>query len=193
MRVLSTVLVAALGCGSAACRKAPAPGATASAASPAQAAAAGQTPAAAPAPAPPKPMPAALPEVLARVNGENVTKADFDRLIKNMELSANQPIPPDRKDEIYRRALDQLVTYTVLSQETRARKVTVSDAEIESTVKQMQSQFPNEAEFKKALTARGMTIERLRADARLDMSINKMKQIKDAIFMHHIIISHYKR
>lgn len=188
IRVLSTVLVAALGCGSAACRKAPAVGTSASAASPAQAAAAGQTAgtagqgpgAAAPAPAPVKPMPAALPDVLARVNGEDVKKADFDRLIKNMELSANQPIPAERRDEILRRALDQLVTYTVLSQETKARNVTVTDAEIENTVKQMQAQFPSEAEFRKALLARGMTVERLRADAKNDMSINKMLQAEAA-------------
>ncbi len=173
MRVLSTVLVAALAGGGAACRKAPA---AAAAATQAPTPAAGQTPAAPAPPAPPKPMPAQLPEVLARVNGEEVKKADFDRLIKNMELSANQPIPAERRDEIMRGALDQLVTYTVLSQETRARKVEVTDAEIDSTLKQMQSQFPTEAEFKQALTARGMTVERLRADARLDMSINKMMQ-----------------
>jgi peptidyl-prolyl cis-trans isomerase C len=121
-------------------------------------------------------MPAQLPEVLARVNGESVKKADLDRLIKNMELSANQPIPAERRDEILRRTLDQLVTYTVLVQETRARKVTVTDAEIDNNLKQMQSQFPSEVEFKKALTARGMTLEKLRADARVDMSINKMME-----------------
>jgi peptidyl-prolyl cis-trans isomerase C len=125
-------------------------------------------------------MPAELPEVLARVNGEDVKKADLDRLVKNMELSANQPIPPDRRDEILRRALDQLVTYTVLSQETRTRKVTVTDAEIDGNLKQMQSQFPNEGEFKKALEARGMTLEKLRADARIDMSINKMMEAEVA-------------
>lgn len=191
IRVLSTVLVAALGCGTAGCRKAPA-GTTASAASPAQAAAAGQAPGTAgtagsqggpgaDAPAPPaKPMPAELPAVLARVNGEDVKKADFDRLIKNMELSANQPIPAYCRDDILRRALDQLVTYTVLSQETRARKIAVTDAEIEDTVKQMRTQFPSEAEFTKALTARGMTLDKLRSDARLDMSINKMMQAEVA-------------
>jgi peptidyl-prolyl cis-trans isomerase C len=121
-------------------------------------------------------MPAQLPEVLARVNGESVKKTDLDRLVKNMELSANQPIPPERRDEILRRALDQLVTYTVLSQETRARKVTVTDAEIDASLKQMQTQFPNEQEFKKALEARGMTVEKLRSDARVDMSINKMME-----------------
>jgi peptidyl-prolyl cis-trans isomerase C len=121
-------------------------------------------------------MPATLPEVLARVNGEAVKKADLDRLVKNMELSANQPIPADRRDEILRQALDQLVTYTVLQQETRARKVTVTDAEIDGNLKQMQSQFPNPQEFSKALAARGMTLDKLRSDARVDMSINKMME-----------------
>jgi peptidyl-prolyl cis-trans isomerase C len=128
------------------------------------------------APAPAKPLPAELPDVLARVNGEPVKKADLDRLIKNMELSANQTLPVDRRDEILRKALDQLVTYTVLSQEMRARKVEVTDAEVDSNLQQMQKQFPNEAEFKKALAARGMTVEKLRSDARIDMSINKMME-----------------
>jgi peptidyl-prolyl cis-trans isomerase C len=178
--------VAALACAGAACRKPPAASGSGTAASPVPAGGTTATPAAPetaatpPPPAPAKPMPAQLPDVLARVNGEAVKKTDLDRLVKNMELSANQPIPPDRRDEILRRALDQLVTYTVLSQETRARKVTVTDAEIDGNLKQMQSQFPNEAEFKKALGARGMTVEKLRADARIDMSINKMMEAEVA-------------
>ena len=123
---------------------------------------------------PPKPMPAQLPEVLARVNGEAVTKADFDRLIKNMELRANQPVPAERRDEVYRKALEQLVTYTVLSQETRARQVSATDAEVESGVKQMRGQFPSDEAFKEALEARGMTLDKLKADTRIDISINKM-------------------
>ena len=119
-------------------------------------------------------MPAELPGVLARVNGEAVTKADFDRLIKNMEVRANQPVPAERRDVIFRQALDQLVTYTVLSQETRARKVVISDDEVANSIKQMQAQFRTEDEFKKALEARGMTLDKLRSDTRIDLSINKM-------------------
>ena len=126
------------------------------------------------APMPPKLMPAQLPEVLARVNGQPVRKADFDRLIKNMELSAGQPVPAERRDEILRKALDQLVTYAVLSQETKARNISVSDADVDGNLKQMQSQFPSEQEFKKALAARGMSIEQLKTDAHIDMSITKM-------------------
>ena len=38
----------------------------------------------------------------------------------------------------------------------------------------MQSQFRTEDEFKKALDARGMTLDKLKSDTRIDMSINKM-------------------
>jgi peptidyl-prolyl cis-trans isomerase C len=180
IRLFSTLLVALTITGAIACRKPPA--GSAQAAAPAAApgttatsATSGQAPAATPTPA--KPMPAQLPDVLARVNGEAVTKVDFDRLIKNMEVSANQPLsmmPEDRRNEILRNALNQLVTYTVLQQETRARKIAVSDAEVDDSVKQMRSQFPNEDAFKKALEARGMTLEKLKSDAKIDMSISKM-------------------
>jgi peptidyl-prolyl cis-trans isomerase C len=176
------LLVAVSVAGTTACRKPPATStAKSDAAAPAQTAAtagqAGAQPAPAPqAPAPAKPMPAQLPAVLARVNGEPVTKIDFDRLIKNMDARANQPIPVERRDQIFRQALDELVTYTVLSQETRARKVAVTDAEIDGNIQQMRSQFPDEPAFKKALDARGMTLDRLKSDTRIDISINKMME-----------------
>jgi peptidyl-prolyl cis-trans isomerase C len=174
------MLVVATVAGTAACRKPPASSAsTSTAATSGQSAPAGQ--AAQPAaPAPPKPMPAQLPAILARVNGEEVTKVDFDRLIRNMEVSAQKPVPAERRDEIFRKALDELVTYTLLSQETRVRKIAVTDAEVDSTIKQMRAQLPNDQEFTKALAARGMTIEKLKSDARIDISINKMMEAEAA-------------
>jgi peptidyl-prolyl cis-trans isomerase C len=174
------MLVVATVAGTAACRKAPASSAsTTTAATSGQSAPAGQ-PEQRPAPAPPKPMPAQLPDVLARVNGEDVTKIDFDRLIKNMEVSAQKPVPAERRDEIFRKALDELVTYKLLSQETRVRKIAVTDVEVDSTIKQMRAQLPNDQEFTKALAARGMTIEKLKSDARIDISINKMMEAEAA-------------
>ena len=170
-RLFSALLISAAITGSLGCRKPASDNATGGSAEKA-AATSGQA-AAQPA-APPKPMPAELPDVLARVNGEAVTKVDFDRLIKNMELRANQPVPAERRDEVYRKALDQLVTYTVLSQETRSRNVAVTDAEVDTGIQQMRGQFPTEEAFKKALESRGMTIDKLKADTRIDISINKM-------------------
>lgn len=154
----------------AACQKTPAAGQDA----PAEAAA--QSPGAEPQATPtPKPMPAELPAVLARVNGQPVTKFDFDRLVKNIEAGSG-PVPAERRDEILRAALDQLISYNVLKQEAAARGITVSDADLDARVAQMQKGFSSDAEFQKALSARNTTLEQLKADARIDMLINKLME-----------------
>jgi peptidyl-prolyl cis-trans isomerase C len=120
-----------------------------------------------------KPMPAQLPDVLARVNGQDVTRSELERLLKNFELR-NGPIPAEGRDEILRSALDQLITYTVLQQEAKARNISASDAEVEDRVKKMQAQFPNGEAFTKALADRNMTLQRLKDDTRVEMIIGKM-------------------
>jgi peptidyl-prolyl cis-trans isomerase C len=118
-------------------------------------------------------MPAQLPDILARVNGEAVHKSDFDRLVRNIELG-NGPIPAARRDEILRQVLDQLITYTVMTQEAKAQNVTVSDAELDDRLKQMRAKFPKDEDFKKALAARNTSLDQLRTDARVDLTIGKM-------------------
>ena len=148
---------------SAGCQKTPAAADTA---------AAGAAPAQAAQPAPPKPMPAELPEVLARINGEPVTKLDFERLVKNMEMSQG-PVPADRRDEVLRSALDRLITYQVMKQEAAARKLAISDTDVDSRLKQIQGQLSSE-QFDKALSDRQTTTAQLRSEARAQMMIDKM-------------------
>jgi peptidyl-prolyl cis-trans isomerase C len=50
----------------------------------------------------------------------------------------------------------------------------ITDDEVDNSIKQMRSQFRTEDEFKKALDARGMTLDKLKSDTRIDLSINKM-------------------
>lgn len=131
-------------------------------------------------PEPAKPVPETIPAVVARVNGEDVAKADFDRLLKQMEMQAGQGVPQERRDEIYRALVDQLVTYTALVQEARNRGVQVSEAEArqvsDARIAELRKQIPDEAGFKKALAERNMTLDRLRADIRKDLAINKMME-----------------
>jgi peptidyl-prolyl cis-trans isomerase C len=167
----------------AACNKAPAASTTAATAdksktTPADKAAPPATP---PWADPKKPVPAQLPDVLARVNGEAVTKVDFDRIIRNMEASAGRAIPPERRDELLRGALDQLVTLTVLSQESKTRNVTVTDAEVESSISELRKDFRgNDQQFQAALAARGMSSEQMRSDAATQLRIKKMVQAETA-------------
>jgi parvulin-like peptidyl-prolyl isomerase len=182
-RFLFSVVVAGSLAVGVACNKAPA--ASTSTAAPPKADAA-KAPAASDASATPttppwadpkKPVPAELPDVLARVNGENVTKADFDRLIKNIEQSNGKPVPPERRDEILRKALDDLITLTVLSQEAKTRNVAVSDADIDANLAELRKSFRgNDQQFQQALAARGMTSEQMRTDAGVQLRVNKMVQ-----------------
>jgi peptidyl-prolyl cis-trans isomerase C len=125
-------------------------------------------------PAPAKPVPAQLPEVIARVNGQDVKKEEFERMVKTLEARAGQAIPPDRRDEILRNTLDQLVIYTLLSQESKARGIKIEESEIEAKMQQLRGQFPTQELFDKALKERNMTAEGLRKDARVDLSVTKL-------------------
>lgn len=172
-RYLAPLLVVITVVAGAACRKPPAEQ-TAKAEGSAAA-----TPAAQPEapPPPPKPMPAVIPDVVARVNGQDVTKADFDRLVRNIELNnGGRSVPADRRDEILRGALDQLVIYTVLSQEVKSRNLTVPEAEVEGNLQEMKKRAGSEQEFQKALAERGMTEAKLRSDAKIDMAISKLME-----------------
>jgi len=153
------------------CRKAAAP-ATPAASAP------GSRPGGAPgAPASPpaiKPMPAQIPAILARVNGEAIERWEFDNAVKRMEARAGSPVPVDKRDEVLRVVLDQLVAYHLLLQESRARKMTVVDAEVESRIGDMRKSFANEEAFKQGIADQGLTVDQLRTQARTSLEVAKV-------------------
>jgi peptidyl-prolyl cis-trans isomerase C len=83
-------------------------------------------------------------------------------------------VPPDQRDAVYRGVLDQLVGLKLLSQEVAAKKVAVSEADVDAQLAQIRSQFPSEDVFNQALKAQNKTLEIIRADARRSMAITKM-------------------
>jgi peptidyl-prolyl cis-trans isomerase C len=189
------VLVVCLG----ACSKATPPASTAPASKPAATSssapspavptpAAATTPAAAPATAaapaqavsadagatPIKPVPEQLPNVVARVNGETITKADLEKMVQNVERNAGGPVPKERRDEIYRALLDRLVGYKLLLQETKARKLAIPDADVNARITQLRAQFPTEDAFNQQLAQQHITMDQLKADARENMVVQKL-------------------
>jgi peptidyl-prolyl cis-trans isomerase C len=127
-------------------------------------------------PQPPKPVPQTLPDVVARVNGEAVTKGEFEKFINQLEMNAGGPVPPDRRDEIFRNALDGLVNLKLLSQEVKSRAVTGDEQVVAEEIKKIRSRFPTEEEFNKALAAKQMTAEKLQTEMRTQLGINKLME-----------------
>ena len=83
-------------------------------------------------------------------------------------------MPAEQRDQILRGVLDQIVSYKLLVQESRTRKVAAADAEVDARMKEIQGQFPSEEAFKQMLTARKTTIDQVRSDIRDDISVQKL-------------------
>ena len=175
-RVISIIVVMTL----AACSRSTAADAKPQA-TPAPAAAASQAaPAAAPAEPPAKPVPALLPDVVARINGEAINKADLENAVKGLEGRAGGPVPADQRDRVYRGVLDDMISYRLLVQEAKARKVLVPEADIDAQIPQIRGQFQTDAQFQQALATQKMTLAAVREDARSELGVEKLVEAEIA-------------
>lgn len=152
-----------------------APAAGGATAAPAAATPGAPAPTAPPAPAF-KPVAAVLPDTCARVNGDPITKAEFEGAIHEVEQQEGRPVPADQRDRVLRGILDNMVAFKLLTQEAKQRHVVVPDAEIETQIAGMKKQFPSEQAFQQALKAQHMTVEKLRDTARSNLVVRKLLQ-----------------
>ena len=124
--------------------------------------------------APAKPLPAQLPDVLARVNGETVTRKEVEEYVHNLEGRAGGPLPAEQRDQVFRQVIDQIVGYKLLVQEARARKVEVPDADVEARIAEIKKQFPSEDLFMQTLISQNLTLERMKSDQKRELSITRL-------------------
>ena len=121
-----------------------------------------------------KPVPTVLPPVVARINGEEITRADLERAIRGVETQVNQKVPGDKRDGVIRGVLERVINYRLMLQEARARGIEVAPSEIDAQMTALARRFPNAQAMREALIVRGVTIESLRADARRDLRVAKL-------------------
>jgi peptidyl-prolyl cis-trans isomerase C len=129
--------------------------------------------AAKPATPPAKPIPAVLPDVIADCNGDKIPKAEFESAVRSVEQRAGGAIPAEKRDEVYRGVLNDLVAYRLLKQEVKQRSIAVTDAEVDARIGAFKQQMGTEANFKAALQAQQITEAKLREDARTDLLVAK--------------------
>jgi peptidyl-prolyl cis-trans isomerase C len=127
-------------------------------------------------PEPPKPVPQQIPPVVARVNGVSIERAEFERAVKMLEARAGGPVPAERRDEILRGVLDNLVTYHVLSQEAHRRELDATPEEVQARMAQVKQQFPNEQAFAAALKERNMDPKAFAENTKADLTVGKLMQ-----------------
>lgn len=124
--------------------------------------------------APPKPVPAELPAVLAKVNGEDIKKTDFDMALESIQQRAGQPVPDDQRDRIYRGLLDELIGMKLLQQEAAARKIEVTEAELTQNIDTLKQHMGGDAGFTQALAAQKLSLEAFKEQTRKEIRVGKM-------------------
>lgn len=123
-----------------------------------------------------KPVPAQLPEVVAKVNGETVSRTELEMAVRTLEQRAQAPLPAEQRDAVFRQVLDRIIGFHLLAQEARARKVIAPPWEVDKQLGEIKKQFPNDAAFAQMLQARGVTVEQLRKETEDTLAVNQMLQ-----------------
>ena len=121
-----------------------------------------------------KPVPTDLPAVLAMVNGEQVQRWELETALKQAEAASGGPVPAAQRDSVLRGLLDELITYHMLAQEARSRKIAASEAEVDAEMATIRKSFPTEEAYQQALLLQGVTADQLRQVTRLGMQTKKI-------------------
>jgi peptidyl-prolyl cis-trans isomerase C len=83
-------------------------------------------------------------------------------------------VPPEKRDEVLRNLLDQLIAYHLLAQESRARKIDVDEATVEAQMGQIRGSFPTDQAFQQGMAAQGLTLDQVRQQTRTNLLVQKV-------------------
>lgn len=115
--------------------------------------------------------------VIATVNGEVLSKADFEHELQR-ELSSMEgvtPQSPDQLDVARRTLLDTLVERMVLLQAARAANIVVTPEEVDRDVLRISSDYPAEG-FEEALAQGKLSMAELKQRTQTMLAIQKLFQ-----------------
>lgn len=118
---------------------------------------------------------ATIPDVVARIDGQEITKTDL--LARATEArgalaqrGTRQP-PPTR--EFYRKVLDDIIGNRLLYRDLAAQSKGATAAEIAAQVQAIRAQFPSDEAFDQALAGRGFDRQRLERDVAESVTVQK--------------------
>ncbi len=117
------------------------------------------------------------PNVVAMVNGEILSRSDFEHELAR-ELKSIDPVEPHTPEQVdpFKRSLAQtLIDRMLLTQDARKNNVTVSPEEIDRGLLRISSDYPAEG-FNEALTQGQLSMAEMKARTAVMLSIEKLFQ-----------------
>lgn len=109
--------------------------------------------------------------VIAVVNGEEIQRADFDKLLIEQKTISGEPQNEVEQQALQNQVLDILTSKALLLQYANESGISIKDEDIDSKFSQIRAQFPDEQAFADALSEQGFTQETLSDFLRNDLLI----------------------
>jgi len=116
-------------------------------------------------------------EKVAVVNGVVISRIQFDKELKvHLERVSRQggQISDDQREELKKDILEGLIEREVLYQESQKAGIKITGQKVDEQVAAIKKRFPNEEEFKKALTVMGLTEEEVREQIQRGLAIREL-------------------
>jgi peptidyl-prolyl cis-trans isomerase C len=120
--------------------------------------------------------PQTLPAVVARVDGQEIARADVLERAQAMRAQmAQMGAPPPPNDQgFYRELVDQLIGAHLLYAEAKRQNLGPTPAEVQAGIAQLKSRFPSEEEFRKRMAEQGTTDEQIASEVERTMAVQRL-------------------
>jgi peptidyl-prolyl cis-trans isomerase SurA len=112
-------------------------------------------------------------DVVARVNGKEITTSQLEKQFQNRVAAAEQPPVPEETEDIKLQILNQMINDEILVQMAASAGLNATDAEVDVKFNEFKSQYTEE-KFQELLKQQKMTVDEIRAELRKSITIDKL-------------------
>jgi peptidyl-prolyl cis-trans isomerase SurA len=111
--------------------------------------------------------------VVARVNGKDITAAQLDKQVQ-MQLNGNPAPPsPEEMQDLKLQVLNRMINDQILLEQAGSANLSASDAEVDVKFNEFKSQYTEE-KFQEQLKEQKMTVDDIRAELRKSITVDKL-------------------
>ncbi len=132
------------------------------------------------------------PDVMATVNGKEITRAELEKYYKSTVGDAPQEPSPEQADIVRLNILRTLIDDEIIQQRAAKLNLAASDEDVNAKLTEMKAPFTQE-EFDKQLKQRNLTLDDLKRDWRRQLTKTKLvnKEIESKINITDAEITNY--
>jgi peptidyl-prolyl cis-trans isomerase SurA len=111
--------------------------------------------------------------VVARVNGKDITAPQLDKQVQVQLNGSELPASPEELQDLKLQVLNRMINDQILLEQAGTSNLSASDAEVDVKFNEFKSQYTEE-KFQEVLKEQKMTVEDIRAELRKQITVDKL-------------------